>query len=79
MSILKRHFLPNVYRARTIHADKKTISSRSFLCLLSNDVQKTKEHLLKTSKPGAGAAARIFPFVPVDVTEVIILKSPAKP
>ena len=56
---------------------KKTISSRSFLCLLSNDVK--KEHLLKTKKPGARAAARIFPFVPVNVTEVIILKSPAKP
>ena len=38
-----------------------------------------KEHLLKTKKPGARAAARIFPFVPVNVTEVIILKSPAKP
>ena len=33
----------------------------------------------KTRKPGAGAPARIFPFVPVNVTEVIILKSPAKP
>ena len=51
---------------------------KPLLFLLSNDVE-TKEQLLKTRKPGAGAAARIFPFVPVDVTEVIILKSPAKP